>query len=117
MTLMQTFQTVIRDQACWVPAALFLFLGAGCAGSSSENPTSAEREEIERLKAENQELPKLRAENEEVQRLRRENQDIPKLRAQYQELVRLKKENEQLRSQLAKTQAPSNPPNARPAGR
>lgn len=89
--------------------SLFVVMGTllfqSCAGDQSDQAALAdERREIERLRQENQELPKLRAENEEVQRLRKENQEIFKLRAQYQELIRLRKENEQLKSQLAKAQ-------------
>ena len=77
----------------------------GCTGSQTDQTVLAqEKEEIERLRKENQDLSKLRSENEEVQRLRKDNQEIFKLRAQYQELLRLRKENEQLKSQLSKIQ-------------
>lgn len=89
--------------------AALAFGAAGCGVSSTEQTALAQdRQEIERLRQENQDLAKLRAENEEVQRLRKENQEISKLRGQYQELVRLRRENEQLRNQLAKLQSGAN---------
>lgn len=81
-----------------------LFL-PGCTGNQTDQTALVqEKEEIDRLRKENQDLSKLRNENEEVQRLRKENQEIFKLRAQYQELLRLRKENEQLKTQLSKAQ-------------
>jgi hypothetical protein len=88
----------------WLALALApaLFL-SGCGPAPGPDPAaSAQQQEIERLRAENQELPQARAENQEVQRLKLENQDLAKVRSQYQEASRLRKENEQLRQQVAK---------------
>ncbi len=78
-------------------------LPTGCGSKDSqEAATAALKQERDRLLAENQDLPSVRAENQEVRRLRQENQDLPKLRSQYQETSRLRTENEQLRQQIAK---------------
>jgi len=89
----------------WLAAVIGGLYLQACSGSQIDEAILADgKKEIDRLRQENQELPKLRSENEEVQRLRKENQEIFKLRAQYQEVLRLRKENEQLKSQLAKAQ-------------
>jgi len=88
-------------------AALLVFFATGCGGEKMQDAARAEaQQEIERLRAENAELPNLREENKEAQRLRAENQEIHKLRGQYQQLGQLRKENEQFRQQLAKLKAP-----------
>jgi hypothetical protein len=81
----------------------FALVFSGCGGSKiDEAAQSAKQQEIERLRAENQELPKLQADHKEVERLVAENQNIHKLRGDYQALVQARKDNEQLRAQVAK---------------
>lgn len=88
----------------WLALALApALILSGCGPAAEPDPSaSARQQEIERLRAENQELPQARSENEEVKRLKKENQDLAKVRSQYQEASRLRKENEQLRQQVAK---------------
>lgn len=82
---------------------LLNFLVTGCGpDAAQEQHIAAQRQEVERLRAENQDLPQVRTENAEVQQLKRENQELPKVRSQYQEAARLRKENEQLRQQVTK---------------
>jgi hypothetical protein len=75
----------------------------GCGSNTQQDQLAdAQRQEVERLRQENQGLTQARTDNEQVQKLRKENEELAKLRSQYQEAVRLRKENEQLRQQVAK---------------
>jgi predicted RNase H-like nuclease (RuvC/YqgF family) len=101
---------------CCFTAAIVVGLSmAGCGPSQAEQAAlQQQKQEMERLRAENQDLAKLREANQEVQRLRKENQELAKLRGQYQQLQQLRKENEQLRNQLAKVlQQPAGQPRAK----
>jgi hypothetical protein len=100
------------NQNClFLLACLTLVLSPmGCGKPNPpEGSSSAEVQELERLRAENAGLPQLRSENAEVRKLRAENQEIHKLRGQYQELLRLRKDNDQLRAQVAKLPSRAGP--------
>src|SRR5690348_5638301 len=79
-------------------AALLL---PGCSSGEGQD-MKAQAEQMEKLRQENAGLAQAQTENETVQRLRKENEELPKLRSQYQEAARLRKENEQLRQQIAR---------------
>jgi hypothetical protein len=93
----------LKSMKCFVPLLIgcALLSGGGCSNNQQAS-VNQNSEEVDRLRAENQDLGKLRTENQEVQRFQKENQDIHKLRGQNQALAQARKENEDLRRQAAK---------------
>jgi hypothetical protein len=92
----------LKSMKCFVPLLIGCALLSGGCSNNQQASVGQNTQEIDRLRAENQDLGKLRAENQEVQRFQKENQDIHKLRGQNQELSRARKENDDLRRQAAK---------------
>lgn len=97
----------LREFARWnfgVASMAAFGLLVGCGNPAPANPQTSS-EEVQRLRAENQDVAKLRRENQELPRLRKDNDEIQKLRSVPQELAALRKENDDLRLASGKPRA------------